>query len=42
MLYELDVAPPMATPSFFHWYVNGPVPLAVLDICSRVCDPTYP
>ena len=22
--------------------VGGPVPLAVLDICSRVCDPTYP
>ena len=28
MVYVEDVAPEIATPSFFHRYVNGAVPLA--------------
>ena len=31
MVWELAFAPPMGAPSFFHWYVKGPAPPAVVE-----------
>jgi hypothetical protein len=27
----LDVSPPIGVPFFFHWKVNGPLPLGVVE-----------
>ena len=38
--YVEDVAPPIATPSFLHWYVNGEVPLATTLRLAELPDCT--
>ena len=39
VVYDADVAPPMAVPFFFHWYVSVPAPDAVtlkVAVCPAV------